>query len=160
VTDEAASGPARHEVVRHGRVAWLTHPPAGVARIEAESQAFGALPVSTPEGEPAPHVTTPGELLAITQAMFMAGFLAEALTGAGSSPDEIVVEASCTLTGGALDRELTAVDLLVRARVPGLAAAAFDELATEARRRSLRASGAREDIPGQLETELASSPLS
>jgi hypothetical protein len=51
------------EVARSGRVSWLTHPPAGVARIEVESHAFGALAVSLPEGDPVPHEATPGELL-------------------------------------------------------------------------------------------------
>ena len=155
--DEAASDPEGHEVVRRGRVSWLTHPPAGVARIEAESQAFGALPVSLPEGDPVPHVAAPGELLAITHGLFMAGSLAEALVMAGSPANEIVAEASCTFSGPIADRELTAVDLQVRARVPGLDATAFDELAASAHRRSLRAAGARDDIPGRFEAELAPS---
>ncbi len=139
MTDDAPSDPARPEVVRRGRVSWLTHPPAGVARIEAESQAFGALPVSVLEGDTAPHVATPGELLATTHAMFMGAVLSEALALAHSPAQEILVEASCTLTGPVRDRELTAVDLHVQARVPGLDGATFEDAVTEARRRSLRA---------------------
>ena len=152
---EAPSNPAGHEVVRHGRVTWLTQPPAGVAHVAVDSHAFGALPVSVPAGDPVPHEATPGELLAITHAMFMAAVLAEALAGAGSPADEIVVEAACTMTGQAPDRELTAVDLYAQARVPGLDATAFDQAAATARRRSLRAAGAREDIPGELQAVLA-----
>jgi osmotically inducible protein OsmC len=148
---------AHHEVVRRGRVSWLTHPPGGVARIGVESQAFGALPVSLPEGDPVPHEATPGELLAITHAMFLAAVLSEALVLAGSPADEIVVEAACALTGPAQDRDLTAVDLHVRGRVPGLDAAAFREAVAAARRRSLRSAGAREVLPGEIQAELAPS---
>jgi organic hydroperoxide reductase OsmC/OhrA len=158
VNDEATPDPSWDEVVRRGRVSWLTHPPAGVARIEAESEAFGALPVSVPEGDPVPHVATPGELLAITHAMFMASFLADALEAAGSPADEIVVESSCTVSGPSPARELVAVDLHVRARVPGLDGTAFDELAAAVRRQSLRATGAREDFPGRLEAKLVPLP--
>jgi lipoyl-dependent peroxiredoxin len=148
---------AAHEVVRRGRVAWLTHPPGGVARIEAESQAFGALPVAVPEGELVPHVTTPFELLAITHAMFTAGFLAAALEAGGSPANEIVVEASCTVTGRMPERRLTSVDLDVQARVPGLDDRAFQKLAATARRQSLRAAASREDVPGRFEAVLARS---
>jgi hypothetical protein len=102
-------------------------------------------------------VAAPGELLAITYGLSMAGLLAEALALAGPPANEIVVETSCTFTGPMPDRELTAVDFHVRARVPGLDGTAFDELVTATRRRSLRAAGAREDVPGRLEAELAPS---
>ncbi len=152
---EPRSNRAGHEVVRHGRVSWLTHPPAGAAHIAVESHAFGALPVSVPDGDPVPHEATPGELLAITHAMFMAAVLADALTRAGSPADEIVVEAACTMTGPPPDRELTAVDLYAQGRVPGLDAGAFESTVATARRRSLRAAGARDDIPGKLKAVLA-----
>jgi osmotically inducible protein OsmC len=146
-----------HEVVRRGTVSWLTHPPAGEARIDVDSHAFGALPVSLQEGDPVPHEATPGELLAITHAMFLAYVLSEALALAGSPADEIVVEAACTLTGPMRDRELSAVDLHARGRVPGLDAAAFREAVAAARPKSLRSAGAREDLPGELQAVLASS---
>jgi organic hydroperoxide reductase OsmC/OhrA len=152
--DASSSQGGHQEVVRRGRVSWLTHPPGGVARIGVESHAFGALPVSLPEGDPVPHEATPGELLAITHAMFLAAVLSEALALAGSPADEIVVEAACTLTGPAQDRELTAVDLYAEGRVPGLDATAFRKAVVAARQRSLRSAGAREDIPGELQAVL------
>jgi lipoyl-dependent peroxiredoxin len=155
VTGGAAPDPAAHEVVRQGRVTWLTHPPAGVARIEAESQAFGALPVAVPEGELVPHATTPFELVAITHAMVMAGFLAAALEAAGSPANEIVVEASCAVSGEMPERALRSLDLDVHARVPGLDGSRFEELAATARRQSLRAAAFREDVPGRFEAVLA-----
>jgi osmotically inducible protein OsmC len=128
-----------------------------VAHIGVKSHAFGALPVSLPEGDPVPGEATPGELLAITHATSLAWALSEALVRAGSQADEIVVEASCRFTGPAPDRELTAVDLYVHGRVPGIDATGFAEAAAEARQRSLRATGAREDVPGRLEAVLAPS---
>jgi organic hydroperoxide reductase OsmC/OhrA len=154
---EAPSNPAGTKVVRRGRASWLTHPPAGVAHIGVESHAFGAVPVSLPEGDPVPGEATPGELLAVTHAVSLAWALSEALALAGSPADEIVVEASCTFTGPVPDRELTALDLSVHGRVPGLDATGFGEAVAEARPRSLRATGAREGIPGRLEAVLASS---
>jgi osmotically inducible protein OsmC len=151
MSDKAAHA---NEVVRRGRVAWLTKPPAGEASIEAESEAFGALPVSFTEGPPEPHVAAPGELLAITHALILAGFLAQALELAGSPANEIVVRAACTFSGPVAARELTSVDLHVRARVPGLDAAAFDGLVESAHGQSMRAVGVREDIPGRVETDL------
>src|SRR5215218_3026821 len=119
VKDETSTDDANQTVVRRGTVSWLTNPPAGRARVEAESLAFHALPVSMPEGDPIPHEATPGELLAITHAMFMAYALSEALVLAGSPAREIVVEAACTFTGPLQARKLSAVDLSVRGRVPG-----------------------------------------
>jgi len=157
VKDETSPDDANQAVVRRGRVSWLTHPPAGRARIEAGSLALHSLPVSLPEGDPIPHEATPGELLAITHAIFMASTLSEALALAGSPAREIVVEAACTFTGPVRGRKLSAVDLSVRGRVPGLDSAAFREAAAAARLQALRSGGAREDLPGELQVELASS---
>ena len=110
-----------------------------------------------PEGDPILHEATPGELLAITHAMFMAYALSEALVLAGSPAREIVVEAACTFTGPVQDRKLSAVDLSITGRVPGLDPAAFREAAAAARLQALRSGGAREDLPGELQVELASS---
>jgi hypothetical protein len=157
MNSDASPEQADHQVVRRGMVSWLTHPPAGRARIEAQSLAFHALPVSLPDGDPIPHEATPGELLAITHAMFLAGFLSEALALAGTPADEIVVDAACTFVGPRPDRELTAVDLHALGRVPGLTAVAFSEAVAAARRKSMRSIGVREDFPGALQAELQSS---
>ena len=119
-----------------------------------ESRAFSAVPVGLPEDDPVPGEAAPGELLAVTLAMFMAWALSEVLAEAGSPASELVVEADCTLAGPAADRELVAVDLRVRGRGAGLSAEGFREAANAARRRYLRASGARGDIPGGMEAVL------
>ena len=141
-------------VVRRGRVSWLTHPPGGVARVGVESRAFSALPVTFPEGDPVPDEAAPGELLAVTHATFMAWALSEVLADAGSPARELVVEVDCTLDGPAADRELVAVDLRVYGRGAGLSVEGFRQAASAARRRYLRASGVRADIPGGMEAVL------
>src|SRR4051812_40795176 len=151
MNSDASPEQADHQVVRRGTVSWLTHPPGGRARIEAQSLAFHALPVSLPEGDPIPHEATPGELLAITHAMFLASFLSEALALGGTPADEIVVDAACTFVGPQPDRELTAVDLHALGRVPGLEAVVFREAVAAARRKSMRLIGVREDFPGALQ---------
>jgi len=145
-------------VTRRGLVTWVTHPPSGTARIETESHAFGAMPVTLPEGDPVPYEATPGELLAVAHAMFLAAELAEGLAGVGSPADEIVVEADCNFTGplSPPDRELAALDLKVRGRGRGLDPTSFREAVDEARVRALRASGTRSDLPGELQSELES----
>ena len=140
--------------VRHGRVVWANQPPHGVARITVESHAFHAMPVSIQQGDPVPYESTPGELLAVVHAMFMAWALAEHLTTGGTPARELVVYAECSFQGPANSRQLTAIDLSVHGNVPGLDAAAFSGAADEAKRSYLRASGARDDMPGSLHAEL------
>jgi osmotically inducible protein OsmC len=156
--DSSQSPSHRHQqVVRRGRVSWLTQPPQGVARVSVESHALGAIAVSVPEGDPIPHEATPGELLAITHGMCMASALSQGLAEGGSSASELTVEVECIFAGPAPVRELIAVDLEVRGRVPGLDEARFREAADNARPRYLRLIGARDDVPGELEAVLESS---
>ena len=140
--------------MRHGSVSWLTHPPLGTARVETESDAFGAMPVTLPEGDPVPNEATPGELLAVAHAMFMAAALSERLTRAGSPANEIVVEADCTFAGPIFERELIQLHLDVRGRVPALDARGFRDAVEDARNRFLRSAGVREDLPCELQSAL------
>jgi lipoyl-dependent peroxiredoxin len=155
-----SSQPPSHphqQVVRRGRVSWLTKPPRGVARVSLESHAFGPIDVSVPEADPIPGEASPGELLAITHGMCMATVLSQGLAEGGSSANELIVEVECTFAGPGPERELIAVDLEVRGRVPGLDEARFREAADNARPRYLRLIGARDDVPGDLEAVLESS---
>jgi lipoyl-dependent peroxiredoxin len=143
--------------IRRGTISWLTHPPEGVGRIEAGSHAFHAIPVSLPEGDPFPYEATPGELLAVAHASLMASALAEVLAGNGTPADTLVVDADCSFAGSVASRQLVAIDLSVRGRVPGLDERAFDEMVDKARRGYLRASGARDDISSGVEAVLEQS---
>ncbi len=140
--------------VRTGRVSWLTRPPSGTARVESDTAAFHALPVVLPEDSASAHEATPGQLLALTHAIFLAAALSEHLTLTGVPANELVVEASCTFEGPITARQLAALDLHVCGRVPGVNEEAFRAAADVARRQALRSAGAREDIPGTLTSEL------
>ena len=129
-------------------------PPLGLPAWRADSFAFGAMPVTLPAGDPVPHEATPGELLAVAHAMFMAAAVAEELSLAGSPANEIVVEADCTYAGPFPDRALTQLAFHVTGRVPGLDAASFRDAVESGRRRSLRATGARDDLPCELRVTL------
>lgn len=139
------------QVVRRARVSWRPNPPGGTAEVGVESHAFSAVPVTLTEDDPVPGEAAPGELLAVTHAMFMAWALSEVLAAAGSPLRELVVVADCTLAGPVSDRKLVAVDLGVHCYCAGLSPKDFGEAATAARRRYLRTSGMREDIPGGME---------
>ena len=128
--------------------------PQATARVETESYAFGAMPVTLPEGDPVPHEATPGELLAVAHAMFLAAALSEGLSVAGSPANEIVVDADCRFAGPLPERELIGLRLDVRGRVPGLDDAGFRGAVVDARRRSLRSAGVREDLPCELQSAL------
>jgi organic hydroperoxide reductase OsmC/OhrA len=136
-------------------VAWLTHPPHGTARIGVESGAFGAVALSVPEADPDAHKAAPGELLALTHAVFMAWALSEVLAAGGTPASELTVTAECTFAGPVTERELVAVALHVYGVVPGVDAAAFRRAAVDAQRRYLQSSGGRTDLPSELSTVLA-----
>ena len=101
------------------------------------------------------HKAAPGELLAVTHAVFMAWALSEVLAAAGSPADELIVSVECTFAGPVAERELVAVALQVYGFVPGVDAATFHDAAVVAQRRYLRSCGAQTDIPSELSVKLA-----
>jgi lipoyl-dependent peroxiredoxin len=141
-------------VVRGGRVLWRMRPPAGSARITVESHAFGPVTMSMTEAGTVTQQTAPGELLAVAHAALMATALAGVLHDAGMSASELVVSAHAGFTGPPAVRELVAVNLDVRGRLPGIEREAFEKAATAARTRYLRLCGTHEDLNGTLNVTL------
>jgi len=115
-----ATSVSHDPAVRHGKVRWLRDPPHGVARLRVESDAFTALPMSVPDGEPNEGETTPGELLAAAYSAFMATDLAERLERNGVPARELVVDAWCRLSAGATPRSVLGVEVKILGRVPGV----------------------------------------
>jgi osmotically inducible protein OsmC len=152
MTGSGATEPG--QVVRSGRVSWLTRPPAGGGRITAESRAFGSITMSVPEAEAEAEQTTPGELLAVAHGAMMATALAGVLQDAGTPARELVVAAHATFSGHVTERELLAVSLEVYGRVPALEQEAFERAAASARERYLRTCGTRQDLGGTLSAAL------
>ena len=101
-TPGAMTRPVDERVIRRGRVSWIGHPPAGVARVDVQrnpdldSADFVAVPVALSEGNPGADELTPGELLAVAYGAALASALAESLALGGSPAQEIVVESACT----------------------------------------------------------------
>ena len=148
---------ANGEIIRRGRVCWLTHPPAGTARVSVERGSLGDLhpvPVEITTAEPTADAATPGELLAVAYGMFMAGALADELLGSGAPANEIVVETSCAFNDPFPGSELARLHFSVEGRVRGLDEVAFRRCAEAAQARALRAAGARADLPCELSARL------
>jgi osmotically inducible protein OsmC len=114
------------EIQRHATLRWLSKPPAGRARLSAESGAFTQLPLSVAEGEhPNPGEATPGELLAAAYCAFLAVALAERLVRDGVPATELIVEGTVSIEMESAHRHVSDVDLSVRGRVPELDPATF-----------------------------------
>ncbi|MDX6414295.1 MAG: lipoyl-dependent peroxiredoxin [Gaiellaceae bacterium] len=121
-------------VQREANVTWSGNVARGSGAITAGTGAFEELPyslatrVERPDGK-----TSPEELLAAAHAACFSMSLAGELTSAGSPPEQLDVTATVTLDevdGGS--HRIVSSELLARARVTGLDAAAFQQLAEAA----------------------------
>jgi lipoyl-dependent peroxiredoxin len=140
--------------VRHGKVRWLRDPPHGVARLRVESDAFTALPMSVPDGEPHEGETTPGELLAAAYSAFMATDLAERLERNGVPARELVVDAWCRLSAGATPRSVLGVEVKILGRVPGVDEERFRSVTGVALASCHRSLGMRRALRTKLQVSL------
>jgi lipoyl-dependent peroxiredoxin len=141
-------------VVRHGKVRWLCDPPHGVARLRVESDAFTALPMSVPNSEPREGETTPGELLAAAYSAFMATDLAERLERNGVPARELVVDAWCRLSAGAMPRSVLGVEVKIIGRVPGVDEERFRSVTGVALASCHRSLGMRRALRTKLQVSL------
>jgi lipoyl-dependent peroxiredoxin len=141
-------------MVRHGKVRWLRNPPHGVARLRVESDAFTALPMSVPDGEPHEGETTPGELLAAAYSAFMATDLAERLERNGVPAHELVVDAWCRLSAGATPRSVLGVEVKILGRVPGVDEERFRSVTGVALASCHRSLGMRRALRTKLQVSL------
>jgi organic hydroperoxide reductase OsmC/OhrA len=146
---------AHKPLVRHGKVRWLCDPPHGVARVRVESDAFTALPLSIPSGEPRAGETTPGELLAAAYSAFMATDLAERLELGGVPAHELVVNAWCRLSWDAVPRSVQEFEIRVLARVPGVDEERLRAVAQVALGSCNASLGLRRDVSTKLHVSLA-----
>ena len=121
-------------VQREANVTWTGNIARGGGTISAGTGAFDELPYSLatrierPDGK-----TSPEELLAAAHAACFAMSVASELTSAGSPPEQLDVTATVTLDeveGGS--HRIVSSELLARARVTGIDAAAFQQLAEAA----------------------------
>jgi lipoyl-dependent peroxiredoxin len=149
-----ATSVSHDPAVRHGKVRWLRDPPHGVARLRVESDAFTALPMSVPDGEPHEGETTPGELLAAAYSAFMATDLAERLERNGVPARELVVDAWCRLSAGATPRSVLGVEVKILGRVPGVDEERFRSVTGVALASCHRSLGMRRALRTKLQVSL------
>ena len=149
-----ATSVSRDPALRHGKVRWLRDPPHGVARLRVESDAFTALPMSVPDGEPHEGETTPGELLAAAYSAFMATDLAERLERNGVPARELVVDAWCRLSAGATPRSVLGVEVKILGRVPGVDEERFRSVTGVALASCHRSLGMRRALRTKLQVSL------
>lgn len=149
-----ATSVSRDSTVRHGKVSWLCDPPHGVARLRVESDAFTALPMSVPGGEPHEGETTPGELLAAAYSAFMATELAERLERNGVPARELVVQAWCRLSSGGMPRSVLDFEVKVLGHVPGIDEERFRSVTGVALNCCHKSLGMRRDLRTKLHVTL------
>jgi osmotically inducible protein OsmC len=117
---------------RRAEVVWNGNLTQGNGVVTAGSGAFSDLPVTFASRTEQPGgKTSPEELLASAHAICYAMVIANTLNKAGTPPERLTVSAVCTLDRieGAL--KITAMDLNVRGRVPGVDQATFEQTAQD-----------------------------
>lgn len=118
---------------KFGTAVWHGGFENGSGAISTESGALAAYPYgfsSRFEGRPG---TNPEELIGAAHAGCFTMALSLILADAGFTADSLETRADVTLEKLDDGFAITAVHLTLRAEVPGLTAAAFDDLATKAR---------------------------
>lgn len=118
---------------KFGTAVWHGGFKSGSGAISTESGALAAYPYgfsSRFEGRPG---TNPEELIGAAHAGCFTMALSLILADAGFTADSLETRADVTLEKLDDGFAITAVHLTLRAEVPGLTAAAFDDLATKAR---------------------------
>jgi osmotically inducible protein OsmC len=118
---------------RSAQVVWNGNLTQGNGTITAGSSgAFKDLPVTfasrteSPEGK-----TSPEELLASAHAICYAMVIANTLNKAGTPPQQLTVNAVCSLDRVEGGLKITAMDLDIRGNVPGIEQATFARTARE-----------------------------
>jgi osmotically inducible protein OsmC len=120
-------------ITRSASVSWQGNLARGEGSISGKSGALERLPytlatrISNPDGK-----TSPEELVAAAVGSCFAMSLAGELTQAGTPPERLDVSSGCTVDEVDGRHLVTAVELVVRGRVPGIEPETFIRTAMEA----------------------------
>lgn len=120
---------------RRATAVWQGGLADGRGRFSLGSGAMSEIPVTwQARTEAAGGKTSPEELIAAAHASCYCMALSGALVKGGSTPEELNVEATCSLdkVDGAF--KITTMELKVRGKVPGMDGAAFQRAAKDAGR--------------------------
>ncbi len=119
--------------VRKAETIWKGNLTQGSGRVSVGSGAFGPLDVTfAARTEQAGGKTSPEELIAAAHATCFAMAFSNTLNKAGKPPEQLTVNATCTLDRVEGSLTITTMDIDVKGRVPGITAAEFDNLAQDA----------------------------
>ncbi len=103
----------------------------GSGTVSLDSSGLGTYEVTWPARAEAPNgKTSPEELIAAAHATCYSMAFSHALAGAGTPPESVDTKADVTFQPG---EGITGIHLTVRATIPGIEAAAFGELAEQAK---------------------------
>jgi len=142
---------------RSSHVVWKGSGPEGSGTITTQSGAFHDQPYSTKmrfQSEDGKAGTNPEELIAAAHASCFSMALAFQLTGAGHPPESLETDAKVEIVKGDAGWSIPSIKLTVVARVPGIDAAKFQELATNAKN-GCPISKALASVPISLDAKLA-----
>jgi len=118
---------------REAEIRWEGALASGTGTLSGGSGGLGQLPVTWASRTEAPDgKTSPEELIAAAHASCFAMALSLMLGENHTPPERVTVRAACTLDEVDGAPRITTVDLAVRARVPGLEPASFDEIVERA----------------------------
>ena len=121
---------------RSGSAVWRGAGKDGSGTVSTPSGALKEQPYSFKtrfESEDGRAGTNPEELIAAAHAGCFSMATAFQLAGAGFTPEELRTEAQITMTSGAGGWSISAVKLVLRAKVPGIDDVKFQELAANAK---------------------------
>jgi osmotically inducible protein OsmC len=136
---------------RRAEVIWQGNLVHGNGRLKVGSGAFGeqaitwAARTEQPDGK-----TSPEELIAAAHAGCYAMALSHTLSQGGTPPEQLIVNAFCTLDAG----KITTMKLTVQGKVPGLDEAAFQEVAQKAEQSCPVSNALRNNVQIQLNARL------
>lgn len=118
---------------RNASVVWNGGLADGKGTLKLETSGAAELPVSWPARvEEAGGNTSPEELIAAAHASCYAMAFSNVLGQAGHGPEQLKVDAVCTLDMVDGGPKVTKVDLTVLGKVPGLDQSGFESLALQA----------------------------
>jgi osmotically inducible protein OsmC len=136
---------------RRAEVIWQGNLTQGNGRLKVGSGAFGEQPITwaarieRPDGK-----TSPEELIAAAHAGCYAMALSNTLNESGSPPEQLTVNAVCTLD----QLKITTMKLEVQGRVPGIDEAAFQQAAQKAEQLCPVSNALRNNVQIQLNAHL------
>ncbi|MFE9427629.1 OsmC family protein [Kitasatospora sp. NPDC006697] len=117
--------------VRTARTAWQGNLVAGQGEVTFASSGIGQFPVSWPARSEEPNgKTSPEELIAGAHSACFSMALSHGLTGAGTPPTRLDVQADVTFQPG---EGITGIVLTVEGQVEGIDEAAFVKAAEDAK---------------------------